>query len=63
MADHYAIYRLEKITHGGSLAAAAQHMARTRPTPNADPRRRARNRVLVGSEDPEADVRALLPEL
>lgn len=63
MADHFAIYRLEKITHGGSLAAAAQHMARMRPTPNADPRRRARNRVLVGSEDPEADVRALLPEL
>lgn len=63
MADNFAIYRVEKITHGGSLAAAAQHMARMRPTPNADPGRRARNRVLVGSEDPEADVRALLPEL
>jgi hypothetical protein len=63
MADHFAIYRVEKITQGGSLAASARHMARMRPTPNADPGRRARNRVLVGTEDPEADVRALLPEL
>lgn len=60
---HYAIYRIEKISTPGSLAASSQHMARTRPTPNADPKRRDRNRVLVGSEDPEADVRALLPEL
>jgi hypothetical protein len=63
MPDLFAIYRIEKITTGGNLAAAAQHMARMRPTPNADPARRHRNRVLIGSEDPEADVRALLPEL
>jgi len=63
MSDLFAIYRIEKITTGGNLAAAAQHMARMRPTPNADPARRHRNRILVGSEDPEADVRALLPEL
>jgi hypothetical protein len=63
LSGHFAIYRTEKITHGGSLAASAQHMARTRPTPNADPERAPKNRILVGTDDPEADVLALLPKV
>lgn len=57
----FAIYRVEKITRTTSLAASAEHMARTRPTPNADPRRLDQNLVLIGGDDPEADVLDLLP--
>ena len=62
VTSHYAIYRTEKITSMGNLAASASHMARMRPTPNADPSRRDRNSVLIGSADPKADVLALLPD-
>jgi hypothetical protein len=57
----YAILRVEKVKMSGprGLAAVAGHLARTRPTPNADPAREVR--ALVGL-DPEADVMALLPE-
>lgn len=62
-AGPYAIYRTAKIKTGGNLAASSAHMTRGRPTPNADPDREHLNRVIIGSDDPEADVRALLPEL
>lgn len=59
----FAIYRHEKIGTLGELAASASHMMRTRPTPNADPARRSQNQVLIGSDDPAADVQRLLPAL
>ena len=51
----YAIFRAEKIKSWGLLARSAGHMNRSRPTPNADPSRT--NLVLIGSGDPDADVR------
>ncbi len=58
----YAIYRHKKMAQMGSIAASAGHMMRTRPTPNADPARAGQNRILIGSDDPVADVRAILPD-
>ncbi|MBD3805170.1 MAG: plasmid recombination protein [Thioclava sp.] len=59
----FAIYRTAKITTLGQLGASAAHMMRTIPTPNADPSRAHLNRAILGSDDPAADVRALLPDL
>lgn len=61
VAMAYAILRVSKVKMTGphGLAAVAGHIARTRPTPNADPRRGVR--ALVGL-DPQADVMAVLPE-
>lgn len=59
----YAIYRTAKIKAAGQLAGSANHMTRSSPTPNADPRRAELNEILIGSDDPAADVRALLPEI
>jgi hypothetical protein len=50
-----AILRVEKIKNWGQAAAAGGHMARTRRTENADPRKK--NELLVGSGDPAADLR------
>lgn len=58
----YAILRVEKISSLGSVAAAAGHMTRSRPTPNADPDRSAGNRVLRGTGAPEEDVRSRLTQ-
>ena len=41
----------------------APHMTRQRDTPNADPARRDQNMVLIGGDDPAADVAALVPAL
>ncbi len=54
----YAILRIKKLKQA-QLAAAAAHLARSRPTPNADPKRGIE--TLTGA-DPEADVARLLPE-
>lgn len=59
----YAIYRTAKIKTAAQLAGSANHMTRSSPTPNADPRRAELNEILIGSDDPAADVRALLPEI
>lgn len=56
----YAIFRAEKIKSWGLLARSAGHMNRSRPTPNADPSRS--NLVLIGSGDPDADVRQHISE-
>lgn len=45
----------------GTVAAAAAHTMRRRPTPNADPTRPPPE-VWVGSSSPAEDVRARLPE-
>jgi len=62
-AGPYAIYRTAKIKTLANLAGSANHMTRASDTPNADPSRAHLNRVIVGSDDPEADVLALLPEV
>lgn len=59
----YAIYRIAKIKTAANLAGSANHMTRAADTPNADPGRAHLNRVIIGSDDPAADVRALLPEV
>lgn len=58
----YAIARVEKVKSLGSLRGLGAHHMRTAPTPNADPLATPSNRVLVGSGNPYADVKALLPE-
>lgn len=60
-AGPYAIYRTAKITNMGSLEASSQHANRTRETLNADPSRAHLNRILIGSDDPAADMRELIP--
>ncbi len=57
---HFTILRFEKLKTRGAVSASAEHMCRTRPTPNADPERASLNRLLVGSRDPLADVDARL---
>jgi hypothetical protein len=59
----YAIYRHSKHKTMGTVAASSFHMNRISPTPNADPGRAHLNRVLIGSDDPAADVAALVPSL
>lgn len=59
----YAIYRTAKIKTEAQLAGSANHMTRSSPTPNADPGRAGLNEILIGSDDPAADVRALLPDI
>jgi Plasmid recombination enzyme/Toprim-like/Protein of unknown function (DUF3991) len=59
----YAIYRHSKHKNMGTVTASSFHMNRMSRTPNADPDRAHLNRVLIGSEDPAADVAALVPAL
>lgn len=59
----FAIYRHSKLKSMGLVHASAQHMTRERETPNADPARLDQNRVLIGGDDPAADVEALVPAL
>lgn len=56
----YAILRFEKHKTVGGIASSAEHMMRTRPTPNAREELREKNRVLHGSASPSQDVAALL---
>lgn len=58
----YAIARVAKVKSLGSLRGLGAHHMRTAPTPNADPLATPSNRVLVGTGNPYADVKALLPE-
>jgi hypothetical protein len=55
----YQIYRTEKLKHGGNIGASGAHMARSRPTANADPS--IKNRIIVGTSDPAGDVSRLVP--
>lgn len=60
-AGPYAIYRTAKIKTAAQVAASANHMTRAVDTPNADPDRAHMNRILIGGDDPAADVMRLLP--
>ena len=59
----YAIYRHSKHKNLGTVTASSRHMTREATTPNADPARADLNQILIGSEDPAADVAALVPSL
>ena len=59
----YAIYRHSKHKNLGTVTASSRHMTREATTPNADPARADQNQILIGSEDPAADVAALVPAL
>lgn len=59
----YAIYRTAKIKTEANLAGSSNHMTRSVDTPNADPDRAHLNRVVIGSDDPQADVLRLLPKV
>lgn len=54
----YAIIRFEKVKTWSDISAMSAHWDRSRPTPNADPARTARNKVLVGQGSAEQCVRA-----
>lgn len=58
----FAIMRYAKLKSERSITGSAQHMRRTHETPNADPARSNSNQVLIGTIDPAADVRELLPK-
>ncbi len=55
-----AILRTQQLKTLQSIGGSSTHVARTRPTPNADPQRS--NVVMVGSGNPLDDVQSLLPE-
>ena len=57
----HVIVRHEKHSSLGTIGAAASHTMRTRETPNARPGGPAPE-VWLGSQDPLADVRQLLPK-
>lgn len=59
----YAIIRFEKVKSWSDVAAMSAHWDRSRPTPNADPSRTPKNRVLVGQGTAEQAVRAGLAGL
>lgn len=57
----YAIMRHGKHKSMGTVKAASRHMTRDLLTLNADPARAHLNQVLIGSDDPTADVADLVP--
>lgn len=52
-----AIMRTGKVKTWGHVAAMSGHHDRSRETPNADPTKTRLNKVLVGSGNPDADLR------
>lgn len=61
MATTFAIMRFKKLKGSGSssgatasINGAVSHIARSRPTPNADTERRHLNRAIVGKDDAQA---------
>lgn len=59
----YAIYRHVKHSQTNTIRAASRHMMRSLVTPNADPARFDRNKIIIGTNDPAGDVSRLLPAL
>jgi Plasmid recombination enzyme. len=51
----FAILRFQKLK-ASSVGGSSAHMTRARDTPNADPSRASLNTLLVGTDDPAADV-------
>lgn len=59
---NYAILRVEKVKSRAAIAAMSAHWRRTRPTLNANPKRKKSNRVLYGAVDPYKAFRELIAE-
>ena len=57
--SNFAILRIEKLKDYGTISAASQHVLRTRPVPNADPRRHQDNQVLIGPKQPGEVVKSI----
>lgn len=62
MSKNYAILRAEKVKSLAAIAAMSAHWRRTRPTPNANPKRKSNNRVLQGAVDPYKAFQELIAE-
>ncbi|MCG7546259.1 plasmid recombination protein [Pseudoalteromonas sp. MM17-2] len=62
MNRNYAIMRVEKVKSLAAIAAMSAHWRRTRPTPNANPKRKSNNRVLQGAVDPYKAFQELIAE-
>jgi hypothetical protein len=52
MSNQYAILRVEKLKTKAEISAMSEHWRRTRNTPNADPKKKKFNRVIMGADDP-----------
>ena len=59
----FAIMRYAKLRSIASIKGSAKHMRRTIPTPNADASISANNPILIGTDDPAADVLRLVPKI
>jgi len=59
----FAIMRYAKLRSVTSIKGSSKHMARTIPTPNADASISANNPILIGGDDPAADVLRLVPKI
>lgn len=57
MAEHYAIFRTEKLKAPSNVAGSAAHIERSKPTPNADPT--IANRWLIGGPGLYQQAKAL----
>ena len=56
----FAILRTKKLKTFANIKASSNHVHRVNNTPNANPELTANNRILVGSNDLENDVKAYL---
>jgi hypothetical protein len=60
MSSNKVILRVEKLKTIGEIAAMTNHWLRTRPTPNSDPNRRKRNRIVHGASNPHQEFKELI---
>lgn len=59
----FAIMRFAKLKTGGPITGSVSHIARSRPTPNADPARKHLNRSIVGpGHDDAAAIRSAITD-
>lgn len=59
----FAIMRYAKLKSAASIKGSSKHMRRTIPTPNANASISANNPILIGTDDPAADVLRLVPKI
>jgi len=58
-----AILRIKKLKTHGNIGSMSSHVARTRPTPNADPDKKNQNFILAGTGDQLVDYKNRIAEL
>lgn len=59
----FAIMRYAKLKTMSAIQGSSSHMRRSILTPNADPDQTENNVILIGSDDPAADAKALIPKM